>query len=67
MSIKTVLTKCNFNETVKGIWHTKNLSHEVMILEERVSILQLSNDGGLAKILYKGDINPEVEGILSNI
>jgi hypothetical protein len=67
MSITSVLTKFNFNETAKGVWHTKNLSHEVMILEERVSILQLSSDGSLGKILYKGEINPEVEGILGNI
>ena len=67
MSIKNALTKFNFNETAKDVWHTKSLSHEVMIVEENVSIVQLSADNNLAKILYKGQIKPEVEDILGSI
>jgi hypothetical protein len=67
MSIKTVLTKCKFNETVKDVWHTKSLSHEVMILDDRMSVISLSDDNNLSKILYKGVINSEAENILKTI
>ena len=67
MSILSILKKKNFNETANGVWHTEDLSHEAMIIDDRMSIISLSKDKGINKILYKGEINSEAEKVINEI
>jgi hypothetical protein len=67
MSIESTLKKNKFNETANGVWHTKDLSHEAVIVDDRMSIISLSKDKGINKILYKGQINKEAEKAINKI
>ncbi len=67
MSIKSLLSQEKFKQTSKFAWHTLNNTHEVIKIEDNVSIIKLKENQELDKILYKGIINTEVENILNSI
>lgn len=67
MSINSLLNQEKFNKSSEFTWHTNNLSHEVIQIDDSVSIISLDKTQGLSKVIYKGLINDEVENILLTI
>ena len=66
MSIERLLNQ-KFNKSSEFTWHTNNNTHEIIIIEDNISISKLKDNHDLDVILYKGIINDNVENIINSI